>query len=98
MEGAGERCLSKAIAAQSLWENSVSRKGPRREPCGIRGAATAGTSPEHPPATRKEGERASELWGEGTRIITRAGLIAINIKNQINMSRCAFHFPHICGA
>lgn len=66
MEGARERCLSKAVAAQSLWENSVSRKGLRREPCSIRGAATAGTSPEHPPPRGKRGERASyEARGQG---------------------------------
>lgn len=89
MEGAGEGCLGKAIAARSLWE--AARAGALQHPRGCH----RGNQPRASPTTGKEGER--EVWGEGTRIITRAGLIAINIKNQINMSRCVFHFSHICG-
>lgn len=56
-----------------------------REPGSIRGN-------QPPPWDKRGREREREVWGEETRIITPAGLIAINIKNQINMSRCVFHF------
>lgn len=38
--------------------NGTSGKGLRQEPCSIRGAATTGTSPEHPlPRGKRGGER-----------------------------------------
>lgn len=79
MEGAGEGCLSKAISCLEPMGSGCEREG--------NPAASAGNSPRR---GMKGGDR--EVWGEGTRMITPAGLIAINIKNQINMSRCAFHF------
>lgn len=101
-EQEGERCWSRTGAAWSLWEAAPERKGLRWEPCSIRGAATMGTDPQHPPhphgkTERGRGGREREVWGEATGIITWAGLIAINIKNQINMSRCVFHFSHVRG-
>lgn len=81
VEGAGEGCLSKAISCLEPMGSGCEREG--------NPAASAGTSPRR---GIKGGEREREVWGEGTRIITPAGLIAINIKNQINMSRCVFHF------
>lgn len=95
MEGAGERCLKQNCGCLEPVGSSRRGKGLQWESCSIRGAATMGTNPEHPPQWEQRGERG--VRGEATGIITRAGLIAINIRNQINMSRCVFHFSHICG-
>lgn len=51
--------------------SSTSGKGLRWELSSIRGAATMGTDPEHPPPREERGrEREREVWGEATGIIT----------------------------
>lgn len=74
--------MEKPTASQSQWEGSAVRAH------SIRGAATA---------TRGSDPSSLRCGAVGQGIITQEGLIAINIKNQINMSRCVFHFLHVCG-
>lgn len=54
-------------AKLELWEAAREE----REPCSIRGAATMGTDPQHPPHHgNREGERERGVRGEATGIIT----------------------------